>query len=129
MIQELGVRSWSAFDGNSQDTLGVGFEVRVVEGEIFKKGLNSGQTLIACFRRVVPTLDGVFQIFEEDKDGFRVQVLDAQRPVARALGAEVGDQELKGIAVTSDRIDAYAFLPTQIGLKEFRKIILEVACH
>ena len=36
--------------------------------------------------------------------------------------------DLDGAAV-GDGVDADAFLPTQIGLQEFRKMVLEVVCH
>jgi len=119
----------NALHGDGQNASGVDFEIRVVEREIFEKGLDGGQPLIARFRRVVPAVCGIFQILKEAKDGFGVQVLDAQRPGARILETEISDQELEGVAVASDGVEAYAFLPTQVGVEEFREMVLEVACH
>ena len=127
--QELRWLFLNALDGNGQDASGVSFEVRVVECEIFEKGLDGDQALIARSRRIIPAIDGIFQMLEEGKDGFGVQVLDEQRPAFRMLEAEIGDQEFKGVAVAADGVDADAFLPTQIGLQEFRKMVLEVVCH
>jgi hypothetical protein len=117
------------FTRDRQDASGMDLETRMMEGEILEERLDSGQALISSPWRIVPAIFPVFQMLKKAEDGFGIEVFDAEPGPTGTLHAGVADQELEGVTVAADRVDAQSLLPSQIGLKKVQKMALEVACH
>jgi hypothetical protein len=74
--------------------------------------------LIAGDGGVVATF---FEVLQEGKHDFGFQIASVQMVAESVFGAEVIDQELKGVAIAFDGVGAHAALVTQMRVKEVMK--------
>ena len=106
------------FDGDSEDAFGLSFESRGMKGEVLKEALDGGQAQVTALGTVASAADGVLQVGQEGENGLGVDILNGQGLRSAFSGAEVGKQELEGIAVALDRVRAERPLIAKIDLEE-----------